>query len=206
MVRYTGPKNRVARRFGANIFGRLRNPLLHKPNPPGVHGAKRKKKSDFGMQLDEKQKLSAVYGMLTLKQLLRYYHESVKKEGNTAHSLMERLECRLDQVVFKMQFATTIFHAHQLVAHGHVLVNGKKVSIRSFCVAPGMEISIKEKSHNIPSVKLAKENKSKEIPEYLSVDLDNYKGTMLSLPKYDQIILPLPINVPLVCEFLAHTH
>ena len=77
MSRYTGPKNRIARRFGVNIFGRLRNPLLHKPNPPGVHGAKRRKKSDYGVQLEEKQKLKAVYGMLTDKQLLRYYHESV---------------------------------------------------------------------------------------------------------------------------------
>ena len=91
MSRYTGPKNRIARRFGVNIFGRLRNPLLHKPNPPGVHGAKRRKKSDYGVQLEEKQKLEAVYGMLTDKQLLRYYHESVQKQGNTAHLLLERL-------------------------------------------------------------------------------------------------------------------
>ncbi len=206
MVRYTGPKNRIARRFGANIFGRLRNPLLHKPNPPGVHGAKRRKKSDFGAQLEEKQKLSAVYGMLTLKQLLRYYHESVKKEGNSAHVLMERLESRLDQVVYKMNFATTIFHAHQLVAHGHVLVNGKKVDCRSFFVKPGMKISLKAKSHNIPSVKLARANTSREIPEYLSVEADQFTGTLLSAPQFDQISLPLPINIPLVCEFLAHTH
>ena len=76
MVRYTGPKNRIARRFGANIFGRARNPLLHKPNPPGVHGAKKKKKSDFGLQLEEQQKLKAVYGMLTRAQLVRYYQRS----------------------------------------------------------------------------------------------------------------------------------
>lgn len=206
MVRYTGPKNRIARHFGANIFGRLRNPLLHKPNPPGVHGAKRRKKSDFGAQLEEKQKLSAVYGMLTLKQLLRYYHESVEKEGNSAHVMMERLESRLDQVVYKMNFATTIFHAQQLVTHGHVLVNGKKVDCRSFYVKPGMEISLKAKSHNIPSVKLASENKSREIPEYLSVETGKFKGTLMSAPQFDQISLPLPINIPLVCEFLAHTH
>ena len=206
MSRYTGPKNRIARRFGVNIFGRLRNPLLHKPNPPGVHGAKRRKKSDFGIQLEEKQKLKAVYGMLTDKQLLRYYHESVKKKGNTAHLLLERLECRLDNIVYKLGFASTIFQAHQLVAHGHILVDGKKVDIRSFQVKAGMTISIKEKSHNMKVIKDAAANTSREIPEYLSRDEKKLTGQLLSIPQVEQIVLPLPINIALVCEFLAHTH
>ena len=206
MSRYTGPKNRIARRFGVNIFGRLRNPLLHKPNPPGVHGAKRRKKSDYGVQLEEKQKLKAVYGMLTDKQLLRYYHEAVQKKGNTAHLLLERLECRLDNIVFKLNLASTIFQAHQLVAHGHVLVNGKKVDIRSFQVKPGMTISIKEKSQNMKVVKEAVANTSRIIPEYLLMDDKKMSGQLLSIPQVEQIELPLPINIALVCEFLAHTH
>jgi len=206
MSRYTGPKNRIARRFGVNIFGRLRNPLLHKPNPPGVHGAKRRKKSDYGVQLEEKQKLKAVYGMLTDKQLLRYYHEAVQKSGNAAHLLLERLECRLDNIVYKLNFASTIFQAHQLVAHGHVLVNGKKVDIRSFQVKPGMTISIKEKSQNMKVIKEAVANTSRTIPEYLSMDDKKMSGQLLSIPQVEQIVLPLPINIALVCEFLAHTH
>ncbi|WP_420422124.1 30S ribosomal protein S4 [Simkania sp.] len=206
MSRYTGPKNRIARRFGVNIFGRLRNPLLHKPNPPGVHGAKRRKKSDYGVQLEEKQKLKAVYGMLTDKQLLRYYHESVQKQGNTAHLLLERLECRLDNIVYKLKLASTIFQAHQLVAHGHVLVDGKKVDVRSFLVKPGMTISIKEKSQNMKVVKDAVANTSREVPEYLSLDEKKMSGQLLSVPQVEQIVLPLPINIALVCEFLAHTH
>lgn len=205
MSRYTGPKNRVARRFGVNIFGRLRNPLLHKPNPPGVHGAKRKKKSDFGLQLDEQQKLKAVYGMLTHKQLLRYYREAMKQEGNTAHLFIQHLEQRLDNVVYKMGLASTIFHAHQLISHGHVLVNGKKVDIRSFRVKAGHEVSLREKALNNPIVKQAI-TASRDIPEYFTVDREKGKGTMASLPQFDQISLPLPINVALVCEFLAHTH
>ena len=206
MSRYTGPKNRIARRFGVNIFGRLRNPLLHKPNPPGVHGAKRRKKSDFGIQLDEKQKLKAVYGMLTDKQLLRYYHEAVQRKGNTAHFLLERLECRLDNIVYKLNFASTIFQAHQLVGHGHVLVDGKKVDIRSFQVKSGMTISIKEKSQNMKGVKEAVANTSRTIPEYLLMDEKKFSGQLLSIPQVDQIMIPLPINIALVCEFLAHTH
>src|SRR5882672_1316172 len=109
MVRYTGPKNRIARRFGANIFGRARNPLLHKPNPPGVHGAKRKKKSDFGVQLEEQQKLKALYGMLTRKQLVGAYKYAVGLQKNTTQAFMERLECRLDNIVYRLKLAPTIF-------------------------------------------------------------------------------------------------
>src|SRR5215211_2819585 len=101
MVRYTGNKNRIARRFGVNIFGRARNPLLHKPNPPGMHGARRRKKSDFGLQLEEKQKLKAIYGMLMEKQLVKMFKEAVLQEGNTSQLFMQRLECRLDTMVYR---------------------------------------------------------------------------------------------------------
>src|SRR5271167_2181517 len=100
MVRYTGPKNRIARRFGANIFGGSRNPLLHKPNPPGVHGARRRKKSDFGVSLEEKQKLKAIYGMLSERQLVNYYKNALSLPGNTANHLAQMLECRLDNIVY----------------------------------------------------------------------------------------------------------
>jgi len=206
MSRYTGPKNRIARRFGVNIFGRLRNPLLHKPTPPGMHGIKRKKKSDYGIQLEEKQKLKASYGMLTDKQILRYFHESIKKEGNAAHLLLQRLECRLDNLVYKLKLASTIFQAQQLVAHGHILIDGKKVDIRSFLVKPEMTISVKEKSKNMKGLKESIENTARVIPDYLSLDEKNFSGKLLFIPEADQIVLPLPVNVALVCEFLAHIH
>ena len=154
----------------------------------------------------EKQKLKAVYGMLSDKQVLRYFHESVKKEGNAAHLLLQRLECRLDNIVYKLKFASTIFQAQQMVAHGHILVNGKKVDVRSFLVKPGMTISVKEKSKNMKGLKECVENTSRTVPEYLSLDEKNFSGELLSTPEADQIVLPLPINIALVCEFLAHTH
>jgi len=206
MSRYTGPKNRIARRFGINMFGRLRNPLLHKLSPPGMHGAKRRKKSDYGIQLEEKQKLKAVYGMLTDKQLLRCYHDAMQKKGNTAHLLLERLECRLDNLVYKLRFASTIFQAQQIVSHGHVLVNGKKVDIRSFHLKLGMSISIKAKSRNMKIIREAASNTARAIPDYLTRDDKNFSGQLLSSPQVEQIVLPLPINIALVCEFLAHTH
>lgn len=204
MSRYTGPKNRIARRFGVNIFGRRRNPLLHKPNPAGMHGAKRKKKSDYGIQLEEQQKLKAVYGMLSQKQLVNYYKKALKQEGNTAHILMQLLECRLDSIVYRLGFASTIFHAQQLISHGHVLVNGKKVDVRSYQVKPGTEISIKESSKEMPLMKEL-QGATGDLPEYLSRDLTKMKGKLEVSPAMDQIPLALPINIPLVCEFLAHT-
>lgn len=205
MARYTGPKNRVARRFGANIFGRARNPLLHKPNPAGMHGAKRKKKSDFGVQLEEQQKLKAVYGMVSQKQLVRYYKEAIVSKENTPETFAARLECRLDNIVYRLKLAPTIFAAQQLVTHGHVLVNGKKVDRRSFEVLPGMTISIKPKSHQMPIIKQALESGATSVPEYLSQDAANFSGQLLVQPHLDQIPLPLPVNIPLICEFLAYS-
>ncbi len=204
MGRFTGKKNRVARRYGANIFGRRRNPLLHKPNPPGMHGARRRKKSDYGLQLDEKQKLKACYGMLSEKQLVRYYRKATNRAGNTMTHLLESLECRLDVLVYRMTFGATIFHAQQLVAHGHVLVDGKKVDRRSFNVKPGQTISIREKSRNTKAIIESMESGLHEVPEYVTVDKTKFSGTLTAMPGTDQIPLTIPVNVPLVCEFLAH--
>jgi small subunit ribosomal protein S4 len=205
MVRYTGKKNRVARRFGVNIFGRVRNPLLHKQNPPGAHGARRRKKSDFGLSLEEKQKLKAIYGMLTEKQLVRYYKYAVARPGNTAQILAQQLECRLDNIVYRLKLASTIFAAHQLVSHGHVLVNGKKVDRRSFQVEPGMVISIKEKSRSMKAVQESVASPMRTIPEYLATEGDNFSGKLLALPMQEQMPWPLEVNLHEVCDFLAHT-
>lgn len=205
MARYTGSKNRIARRFGTNIFGRARNPLLHKPNPPGVHGARRRKKSDYGLQLEEKQKLKAIYGMLSEKQLVACYKKALKKVGNTAQHFAEMLECRLDNIVYRLKFANTIFGAHQLVSHGHILVDGKKVDRRSFLVKPGMVISVKEKSKQMKSIREAVENPARVVPEYLSNDPANFSGQLLALPLQEQMPWPIEINLPEICDFLAHT-
>lgn len=205
MVRYTGPKNRIARRFGVNIFGRARNPLLHKANPSGMHGAKRKKKSDFGQQLEERQKLKAIYGMISQKQLVRYYQEALRQKGVTAHLFLRRLECRLDNIVYRLRLAPTIFAAQQLVSHGHVCINGKKVDRRSFEVKPGMIISLKPKAQQLEPIKQSIENTSRDIPGYLELDTGSFSGKLVSEPHIDQVPFPLPVNVPLVCEHLAHT-
>ncbi len=205
MARYRGPKNRIARKFGANIFGKGRNPMLHKQHPPGMHGAKRKKKSDFGVQLDERQKLKAVYGMLSQKQLVNAYKKALTRKGHTATLFLEHLECRLDNLVYRFRFASSIFGAQQLVSHGHVHVDGKKVDRRSFLVKPGMTVSIRSSSRQMKPVLIAQENISREIPGYLALAEDKFSGQLLTAPQLDQVPLPIPINIPLVCEFISHT-
>jgi small subunit ribosomal protein S4 len=205
MARYRGPKNRIARRFAANIFGKARNPMLHKQNPPGMHGAKRKKKSDYGLQLDERQKLKAVFGMISQKQLVNAYKKAVLAKGNTAQLFLEQLECRLDNIVFRLRLASSIFGAQQLVSHGHIQVNGKKVDRRSFQVRPGMVVSLKPASRQMKAVLIAQENLHRDVPEYLSLGEDKFSGQVLASPQLDQVPLPIPINIPLVCEFIAHT-
>lgn len=204
MARYTGNKNRIARRFGTNIFGRARNPLLHKPNPPGVHGARRRKKSDYGMQLEEKQKLKAIYGMLSERQLMKYYTKAVNTKGNTATILAQQLECRLDNVVYRLKFASTIFGAHQLVAHGHILVDGKKVDIRSYQVRPGQVISIKEKSRKMKAINEALDGTSRSVPEYMSLERTNFSGQLMAMPVPEQMPWPIELKLPEICDFLAH--
>lgn len=206
MARYRGPKNRIARRFGANIFGRARNPLLKKQNPPGMHGARRRKKSDYGMQLEEKQKLKACFGMIPEKQLVNTYKKALLEKGNTAQIFMGKLECRLDNVVYRLRFAPTIFAAQQLVSHGHILINGKKVDRRSFHVRPGMEIAIKEKSQKVKQIVETLESSHHQVPDYMEIDKDKFRGKLLMVPQLEQIEgqLPLPINIPVVCEFLSH--
>jgi small subunit ribosomal protein S4 len=206
MARFTGKKNRIARRFGINIFGRARNPLLHKQNPPGMHGARRRKKSDYGLLLEEKQKLKAIYGMLSEKQLVRYYKKALRKEGNTAALLAEMLECRLDNIVYRLKLAPTIFAAHQLVSHGHIMVDGKKVDRRSFGVKPGMIISVKEKSRTLPNIKNAVEATNRNLPEYLSLDATALTGQLLARPSTEQMPWPIEINLPEICDFLGHTN
>ncbi len=205
MARYTGPKNRIARRFGANIFNKQRNPLIHKPNPPGQHGLRRRKKSDFGLQLQEKQKLKAIFGMISEKQLVNYYRKAVKEKGAPADNLARMLESRLDNVVYRLKLAPSIFAAQQLVAHGHVQVNGKKVDIRSFQVKPGMTISIREKSRNMPIIKSSIEDSSREIPSYYSLSAKDFSGQLLSVPTPADIPTPIEVDYLVVCEFLAHT-
>ena len=157
------------------------------------------------MQLEEKQKLKAIYGMISEKQLVSYYKKAFKLHGNTAAFFAQFLECRLDNIVYRLKLAPTIFAAHQLVSHGHIQVDGKKVDRRSFQVKPGMVVSVKESSRSMKIINSSIDS-SRDVPEYLSLDAGNYAGQLLVMPEEDQMPWPLEINMPVVCDFLAHSN
>ena len=202
MARYTGNRNRIARRFGVNIFGRARNPLLHKPNPPGMHGARRKKKSDYGLQLEEKQKLKAVYGMLSEKQLVNAYKKALRLEGNTAALLAEMLECRLDNVVFRAGFAKSRDMARQLVSHKSITVNGQSVNIPSYLVKTGDVVAVREKAKKQVRVQEAfKLADSIGLPGWVSVDGTKLEGVFKKSPDRDEF--GSDINESLIVELYS---
>ncbi len=206
MAKFTGPKGKIARRFGENIFGSPKyDKLLEKRNyPPGQHGNSgsfRKRLSDYGVHLVEKQKLRYTYGVLE-KQFRNYFKKADKMKGITGENLLKFLERRLDNVVFRLGFARTRMQARQFVNHGHIRVNGRKVDIPSFLCSPGDVIEIREKSRKMPALLEAMEG-SMGVAAYgwLELDADNFKGTFIEVPAREQI--PVNIDERLIVEFYS---
>jgi ribosomal protein S4, bacterial/organelle type len=198
MARYTGPRWKLSRRLGISLSGTGKE--LKRPYPPGQHGpGKRRKLSEYGIRLMEKQKLRHMYG-LTERQFRRTFERAQKMPGATGENFMILLESRLDNLVYRLGFARTRPAARQLVTHGHVTVNGKKVDIPSYQVKPGDVIGLREKSRNLQVVKEALENRA-YLPDYLSFDENKMEGTYLRYPERSE--LPQEINEKLIVEFYS---
>ncbi len=184
MARYTGPKEKINRRFGVALFGPSKT-LERRNFPPGQHGmrAGRRKKSDYSVALGEKQKLRFTYGVLE-KQFRRYYQEAANSRGVTGDTLLQLLECRLDNVCYRLGLANTRDAARQLVNHGHILVDGQKVDIPSYKIKPGQVIKVSEKAS---SQQLALKNldltQNAIVPEWLSIDTDKKEAVVNRLPE-----------------------
>ncbi len=197
MSRYTGPAYKKSRRLGFSTLETGRE-LAKRPYAPGQHGTDRKKKSsEYGIQLQEKQKMRFMYG-LSEKQFKRTFEKAEKMSGIAGENFFKLLESRLDNVVYRMGLANTRRGARQLVNHGHVLVNGKKVDIPSFNVKPGSVISLREKSLEHPAVKAALENKVSR-PAYVDFDEKKMSGTYVRYPERNE--LTSEINESLIIEF-----
>ena len=201
MARYTGPKDRLSRREGFDLFGK--GAKLTRINvPPGVHGSKRfRRRSQYGSQLREKQKLRRVYGMQE-KQFLKTYHSAVRRKGITGEHLLSLLERRLDNVVYRLGFGSSRGHARQLVNHGHLLVNGRRVTIPSMTVNVGDAIEVREKSRQLVSVQAALEiAEGRGVPNWLDMERTLFKGTVQALPtKQDIDVL---VNEQVVVELYS---
>ncbi len=204
MGRYLGPLTKVSRRLGVFVGGSLKS--FQKRNfPPGQHGrvqGRKVKLSDYAVRLQEKQKLRYLYGGIREKQFKRYFDEAARSAGNTGQILLQLLERRLDNVVYRLGFAKTRRQARQLVRHGHFLVNGRKVDIPSYRVDPGDIIELREKSRNSPVFKENLESRDpRSIPNWLELDKDNFRGKVLEIPQ--DIELEIPVNVQLIIEFYS---
>jgi len=203
MASYHGPRAKVQRRFGQVLVPRAKyQKILEKrPYPPGDHGKEKQfrsgRRSDYGLQLNEKQKLSFVYNIRET-QLRRYFVRARQQPGNTGANLMILLERRLDNLVYRAGFAATIWAARQIVKHGHIRVNGQRVDLPSFSVKPGMVISVKEAMRNNPHVQEALESTVHNL-SYVIVDKNAVSAVFTALPTREEI--PVPIQEQLVVEY-----
>jgi len=196
-----GPAHRTCRRVGAPLCGRPNCPANKRPYPPGQHGRGRKRFSEYQVRLLEKQKLRAIYGVGE-RQMRVYYDRASRKTGVTGEELIRQLETRLDAVTLRLGFALTQRQARQLVSHGHVLVDGRRVDVPSAQVRPGQTIEVSPKARNLVSVREALEI-TPEPPAYLYRNKDEVKGTLSRLPGRDEVPLPVPIEERLIIEYYS---
>jgi small subunit ribosomal protein S4 len=199
MARYTGPMWKLSRRLGISLSGTGKE-LQKRPYAPGQHGpGQRRKLSEYGLQLQEKQKLRHMYGV-NERQFRKTFEEAGKMPGKHGENFMILLESRLDNLVYRLGFARTRRQARQLVNHGHILVDGNRVDIPSYRVKPGQTIAVREKSRNLQVIKEALEVNN-FVPDYLTLDADKLEGTYTRLPERSE--LPAEINEALIVEFYS---
>ena len=205
MTKRLSAKYKIDRRLGCNLWGRPKSPFNKRNSRPGQHGTvgQRRKISDYGTQLFAKQKLRFYYGDLTERQFRNIYKKASNTKGDTSQILIELLERRLDAIVYRMKFVPTIFSARQLVNHGHVKVNGKRVNIPSYTVKDGDEISLKDQSKQINLIQESIVSQEREIPEYLEVDVKEFKGRFLRAPLIYDVPYPVTMEPNLVIEYYS---
>ncbi len=203
MSKREGSKYKINRRLRANLWGRAKSPLNRRDYGPGQHGQRRKKPSDFGTQLMAKQKLKGYYANLGERQFRRLYEEARRRKGDTGENLVELLERRLDCTIYRMKFVPTPFAARQFVNHGHVLVNGKRVNIPSYSLKDGDKVELKDKAKSLAIVLEAAKSAERDIPDYLQVDADAFKGDFVRGPKLADVPYPVSMEPNLVVEFYS---
>ena len=203
MTKRLESKHKIDRRLGANIWGRAKSPLNKRDYRPGQHGQRRTKLSDYGVHLHAKQKLRGYYGNIGERQFHRYYEEALRRKGDSGEILIQLLERRLDAVVYRMKFAITVFASRQLVNHGHILVNGKKVNISSYQVKEGDTIEVRGKAKQFLPVLASVESNERDVPDYVSVDTKEMKGTFVRVPAMTDVPYPVQMEPNLVIEFYS---
>ena len=204
MTKRLNSKHKVDRRLKVNLWGRPKSPFNTRGYPPGQHGqSKSAKPSDFGIQLQAKQKLKCYYGNMNERQFRNMYKKAIMKKGDTAENLIGLLERRLDAIIYRSKLSNTIFSSRQLINHGHVRVNGKKVNISSYQAKEEDTIEIRDKSKQLAIVDIALANKEREVPEYLQLDEKNKKVKFVRIPKFEEVPYPIVMEPNLVIEYYS---
>ena len=204
MTKRLNSKHKVDRRLKVNLWGRPKSPFNTRAYPPGQHGqTKSSKPSDYGIQLQAKQKLKCYYGNMNERQFRNMYKRAIMKKGDTAENLIGLLERRLDAVIYRSKLSNTIFSSRQLINHGHVRVNGKKVNISRYQVKEEDSIEIRDKSKQLALIDIALANKEREVPEYLQLDEKNKKVKFVRVPKFEEVPYPVVMEPNLVIEYYS---
>jgi len=204
MTKRLASKHKVDRRLKVNLWGRPKSPFNSRAYPPGQHGqTKSAKPSDYGIQLQAKQKLKSYYGNINERQFRNIYKKAIMKKGDTAENLIGLLERRLDAVIYRSKLSNTIFSSRQLINHGHIKVNGKKVNIPSYLVKEEDNIEIKDKSKEIVSIVGALVNKEREVPDYIQMDQKSKKAKLVRVPKFEEVPYPTIMSPNLVIEYYS---
>ena len=203
MSKRSEPHYKIDRRLGCNLWGRPKSPFNKREYAPGQHGQRRGKLSDFGIQLHAKQKLKGYYGNMSERQFRSYYESAVRLRGDTGEKLVGLLERRLDAIVYRLNFAPTIFSARQLINHGHITVNDKRVNIRSYLCSVGDKIAIKQSSQSHPLVMESIQGQYRDIPEYIQADINKMEGSLVRIPILEDIPYPIEMEPNLVVEYYS---
>ena len=203
MTKRVQAKTKICRRLGVNLWGRAKDPLAKKNYGPGVHGQKRKKISDYGNQLMAKQRLKGYYANMTEKQFRKAYELANNLKGDTAENLVGLLERRLDVVVYRMNVVLTMHQARQFVSHGHVRVNGKRVTIASYRCREGDLVEVADRSKDKLMVVEALQNRERDVPEYIEMDEKALKARFVRTPKMSDVPYPVQMEPNLVIEYYS---
>jgi small subunit ribosomal protein S4 len=204
MTKRAAAKYKIDRRLSENLWGRPKSPFNTRQTPPGQHGARRKGKlSDFGTQLKAKQKLKGYYGNITERQFRKYYDDARRRPGDTGENMVGLLERRLDAIVYRAKFAPTVFASRQLINHGHVAVNGKRVTIASYLCKAGDAVELRGKAREMALVIEALELPERDVPDYVDVDVQAMKATFVRVPGFGDIPYPVHMEPNLVVEYYS---
>lgn len=204
MSKRSSAKHKLDRRMGENIWGRPKSPVNRREYGPGQHGQRRKGKlSDFGVQLRAKQKLKGYYGNISERQFRKIYAEASRMRGDTGALLIGLLERRLDAIVYRAKFVPTVFSARQFVSHGHVKVNGRRVTIPSMRLKVGDVVELRDKSKDLAIVLEAKQSPERDLPDYLEVDHNKMTAKLTRVPGLSEVPYPVQMEPHLVVEFYS---